>query len=212
MNSPAAAPSTPPANSARSPRFLATLGERKDGLQRALAPIFSATTEFVCEFGSGHGHFLVAYAKAHPTDVCVGVDIDPNRTERANRKQVRAKASRLHFIQADAGLFLQMLPAAASFRRVFILFPDPWPKKRHHKHRLIQTAFLDELRRRSSAHTRIYFRTDYAPYFENALNCFTRHAGWEIAEEPWPFEHETVFQSRADSFQSLVAKPRRGAS
>ena len=198
----------PEAITIRTPRFLATMAARRGALQKSLEPIFSASKDIVCEFGSGHGHFLVAYAQANPLAVCVGVDIDSNRVERANRKQVRAKASHLHFLQADASLFLEMLPEGVNFSRVFILFPDPWPKKRHHKNRLIQSAFLDEVGRRSADRTRLYFRTDHTPYFEQAHGIFTRHAAWQMVDEPWPFEYETVFQSRAESFHSLVARPQ----
>ena len=40
---------------------------------------------------------------------------------------------------------------------------------------------------------------------------FERHVGWQLVDEPWPFEHETVFQSRATSYRSLVARPRPAA-
>lgn len=193
---------------ARSQHFLTKLDERRATLLRTLTPIIAVAKELVVEFGSGHGHFLVAYAQAHPTEACVGVDIDPNRVERANRKQVRAKAARLHFLQADAGLFLEVLPANVTFKEVFILFPDPWPKKRHHKHRLIQPAFLDKISSRATENTRIFFRTDHTPYFENARATFEQHPNWRLVDEPWAFEHETVFQSRAASFHSLVARPR----
>ncbi len=189
-------------------RFLATMARRREALQKSIAPIVSSSKEMVCEFGSGHGHFLVAYAEANPLTVCVGVDLDSNRVERAHRKQIRAKATRLHFLQADASLFLEMLPDDVSFSRVFILFPDPWPKKRHHKNRLIQPTFLDKVRRHSMDRTRIYFRTDHTPYFEQAQTIFARHAAWQIVDEPWPFEYETVFQRRAASFHSLIARQR----
>jgi tRNA (guanine-N7-)-methyltransferase len=200
--------SAPRQNAVRTERFLTTMAERRSALAQSLAPIYSRSKEIVCEFGSGHGHFLVAYAHANPLSVCVGVDIDSNRVERATRKQVRARASRLHFLQADAGLFLEMLPADVTISRVFILFPDPWPKKRHHKNRLIQPAFLAEVRRHSTDCTRLYFRTDHAAYFEQAQSVFAQHAAWQIVDEPWLFEYETVFQSRAASFHSLVARPK----
>lgn len=196
----------------RGARFLAAMHERRAKLQKALEPIVAASKELVGEFGCGHGHFLVAYAEAHPADVCIGVDLDSNRIERACRKQARAKARHLYFLQADATLFLEMLPARASFSRVFILFPDPWPKKRHHKNRLIQSQFLDAVQRHANDRTRIYFRTDHEPYFEQAQRVFAQHTGWQLIDEPWPFEHQTVFQSRAESFCSLVAQPRKIAS
>jgi tRNA (guanine-N7-)-methyltransferase len=198
-------------NPARTERFLSLLEDRRAALRATFSTIFPQPASFVCEFGCGHGHFLVAYAQAHPNEFCVGVDIEGDRIERAARKQRRAKADHLHFIQADAGLFLETLPPGQLFRHVFILFPDPWPKKRHHKHRLIQPAFLDHIQLRATDETRIYFRTDYEPYFKDARATFEQHPHWQVTDEPWVFEHETVFQSRATSFRSLVVRPRPAA-
>src|SRR5882672_5453725 len=97
-------------NLARSRRFLSLMEERKTALQRSLTQIIPQPGKFVCEFGCGHGHFLVAYAQAHPITLCVGLDIESDRIERATRKQQRAKATQLHFIRADAALFLEILP------------------------------------------------------------------------------------------------------
>lgn len=182
--------------------------QRRTSLQRILAHIFPKPRDFVCEFGCGHGHFLTAYAQSHPSTVCVGLDIESDRVERAKRKQERAKATQLHFIQADASLFLETLPAEATFSDVYILFPDPWPKKRHHKHRIIQSSFLEKIHQHATTSTRIFFRTDFEPYFEDAHNTFERHRVWQPVDEPWPFEHETVFQSRAASYRSFVARLR----
>jgi tRNA (guanine-N7-)-methyltransferase len=195
----------------REDRYHSIIHERKKSLTQLLTTIFPHPRNFVCEFGSGHGHFLVAYAQAHPNAPCIGVDIESDRVARAQRKQERAKATHLHFVQADARLFLEVLPAGAMFDAVYILFPDPWPKKRHHKHRLIQPSFLDVLRRHSTANTRLYFRTDFEPYFAEALAVFEQHAAWQVTDEPWPFEHETVFQRRAKSYRSLVARIRPAA-
>ncbi len=199
-------------NSSRSPRFLSIVEERKSTIRQSLSHIFQGPAESVCEFGCGHGHFLVAYAQAHPSALCIGLDIESARVERARKKQERAATPRLHFLHADANLFLDTLPVTVMFSAVFILFPDPWPKKRHHKHRLIQPDFLSKLQSRSTANTRVYFRTDHDPYFEEASNMFSSHPTWELTREAWPFEHPTVFQSRAVSHRSLVARPRQPAA
>jgi tRNA (guanine-N7-)-methyltransferase len=194
-------------NPQRTHRFLAAIQERKTKLQTSLAELFPRPQKFVCEFGCGHGHFLVAYAQAHPATLCLGLDLEADRIARATRKQQRAQAAHLHFLHADAHLFLEALPAGATFTSVFILFPDPWPKQRHHKHRLIQPEFLDRLRQHSTDETRLYFRTDYQPYFAAAAAMIRQHPGWETTEGPWPFEHESVFQSRATAYHSFIARP-----
>jgi tRNA (guanine-N7-)-methyltransferase len=162
------------------------------------------------EVGCGHGHFLTAYAKAHPGEFCVGIDLLADRLARAGRKSKAAGLSNVAWIHAEAGLLLEALPPAVRLGPViFVLFPDPWPKRRHWKHRVIQPAFLSMLAARAEPGTRLCFRTDYAPYFTEALAVVSKHPDWQIdPASPWPFEQPTVFQSRADSYQSLVARRR----
>jgi tRNA (guanine-N7-)-methyltransferase len=122
------------------------------------------------------------------------------------RKRDRAKLAHLHFLQAEAALFLEALPATARFSTLFILFPDPWPKLRHHKHRILQPEFLTAAAAHAAPGCQLCFRTDHLPYFQSALGVARAHPDWRITEEPWPFEHETVFQSRAASFHSFIAR------
>ncbi len=183
---------------------------RRIALRDRLHTLLPANARFVWELGCGHGHFLTAYAEAHPERLCVGIDLVGERVDRANRKRDRAKLANLHFIQAEARLFLEELPASTRFEDVFVLFPDPWPKLRHRKHRIMQPDFLAAVARRAGPATRLCFRTDFAPYFEDARATVSAHADWQLVEAPWPFEHETVFQSRAPSFQSLIARPNAG--
>lgn len=190
------------------PDFKAVVAERRSSLTSFIHRALGPAQSFVWEVGSGHGHFLAAYAKTHPLDICIGVDIAGDRITRAIRKRDRAQLHRLHFVQGDARLFLEALPDSVSISSVFILFPDPWPKLRHHKHRILQPQFLSQLRKRVGEGTRLYFRTDYHPYFEEAHSTISHHPEWQLVDdEPWPFEHETVFQQRAEIHHSLVAKP-----
>jgi len=162
----------------------------------------------VLEIGCGHGHFLTAYAAAHPEKFCVGFDIVLDRIVRAGRKRTRAELEKnLAFVRAEATEFFAALPEHVRFSEIFILFPDPWPKRRHHKNRMIRPEILSALAARAEAATRLFFRTDYAPYFADARQTIAEHGAWTIAPAgtPWPFEFQTVFQERAKGFQSLIA-------
>ncbi|MEO7345870.1 MAG: methyltransferase domain-containing protein [Opitutaceae bacterium] len=189
-------------------RYRALIEERRRKLQNRLAEIASEPKAFVFELGAGHGHFLTAYARKHPDTLCIGVDIASDRVVRAQRKCDRGKLANLHFLHTDAWLFLETLPAGLAIADVFVLFPDPWPKSRHHKHRIMQSPFLDLVATRASATSRFFFRTDFAPYFEHAQTLVRAHARWQLTDEPWPFECETVFQNRSTGYQSLVARRR----
>jgi tRNA (guanine-N7-)-methyltransferase len=92
------------------------------------------------------------------------------------------------------------------FGEIWILFPDPWPKKRHHKNRLLQPEFLEAVAARTRPGAALYFRTDHTAYFEEVAAFLPGLATWRVAPDaPWPLETETVFQARAPSYRSLVA-------
>ena len=195
-------------NPTRTAEHLARIDQRHNDLREELASLIPAKSVIVWEVGSGHGHFLTAYAAAHPDQICVGVDITRDRIERGIRKRNRAKLTKLHFIHAEANDFLRALPAGVTFSSVYILFPDPWPKRRHHKNRILQADFLSAVAVRAGQGARLHFRTDYEPYFKEATQVIATHPAWQIAAEPWPFEQLTVFQSRAAQHHSLTARRR----
>jgi tRNA (guanine-N7-)-methyltransferase len=155
--------------------------------------------------GCGHGHFLAAYAAAHRDRCCIGVDIASDRIARAERKRSRARLANLHFLQAEAGAFLAALPGHAILSEIFVLFPDPWPKRRHRKHRVLQPGFLAAVAARAGQGARLYFRTDDEAYFSSVDEVIKSLPEWRLTREPWPFEVATVFQSRAPSHSSLTA-------
>jgi tRNA (guanine-N7-)-methyltransferase len=191
-----------------SPRYQKVISERQSALRRQIDDFISAGDTLTLEVGSGHGHFLTAYAQAHPEKVCVGVDLIGERVERAGRKRDRSDLKNLHFLHAEARMFVAQLPATVSFSEIFVLFPDPWPKLRHHKHRIMQSGFLRMLGERATAKCRLYFRTDHEPYFAATRAIVDAHPDWRLSEAPWPFEYQTVFQSRASMYHSLAAERR----
>jgi len=158
------------------------------------------------EIGCGHGHFLTAYAQTNPAEHCLGVGFVGDRGARARKKARRAGRANLAFFHADAALLLEALPPAVRLQRIFVLFPDPWPKRRHHKNRILQAPFLQQLAGRALPGALLCFRTDFEPYFREVESLLSNHPAWRPEQAPWPFEFETVFQSRAETHHSLVAR------
>jgi tRNA (guanine-N7-)-methyltransferase len=192
-------------NPKRTAEHLARIEERRKYLQEWCAKTLPGHASFVLEIGCGHGHYLTAFAIAHPSDLCVGIDVELDRIERAERKQKRARLANLHFLRAEAELFLETLSPPPFAKAVFILFPDPWPKRRHHKNRLISPAFLERLAHRCLPGARLYVRTDHGPYFAAARKAIEASPEWHFSGEAWPFEKPTVFQERAAKHDSFVA-------
>jgi tRNA (guanine-N7-)-methyltransferase len=191
------------------PQFLAIREQRTGAIRQELATCLTpGLRSFVFEIGCGHGHFLASYATTFPEQTCIGVDRDSERVARATRKRDRAELRNLHFLRADAVLFLETLPRGVQVADVYVLFPDPWPKARHHKHRLMQPAFLDLLATKVAPAARLMFRTDHQEYFAEARAFVSSHPLWRLVTEPWPFECETIFQQRAASHESFIARRR----
>src|SRR5476651_1270177 len=93
-------------NPLRTAEHVARISKRRSDLQSEIGALLPPKAEIVCEIGCGHGHFLAAYAAAHPDQICVGLDISGERIARAVRKRDRARLANLHFIHAEANEFL----------------------------------------------------------------------------------------------------------
>jgi len=193
-------------NPARSLAHFSRTKERRAALDEKVPSVLRDHDRITLEIGSGHGHFLNAYAAAHPKQFCIGIDLIMDRFERSEKKRRRAALDNLVFLRAEALEFLNSFPETTKLTDTFILFPDPWPKRRHHKNRLLQAPFLKILAQHSIPSGRLCFRTDHAEYFESALKVVSSHPDWSVVKEPWPFELETVFQARAPTYQSWIAR------
>jgi tRNA (guanine-N7-)-methyltransferase len=204
-------PQAPPntAAAAFESSFLSQVTARRETLCNANQTLLAGFTSYVLEIGCGHGHMLSAYAATHPGKLCIGIDIIADRIDRANRKKNRAHLSNLYFLHASAEDFLASMPSHISLSDIFVLFPDPWPKRRHHKNRLMQPEFLTQLGSKVTEASRLYFRTDDLAYFTATEAVFQTHPGWMISGDPWVFEFATVFQERASGHYSLVGAPKK---
>ena len=90
-------------------------------------------SKLTLEIGCGHGHYLAAYAATHPDEFCLGIDIIRDRLERAEKKTRRAKLPNVAFLLTEARMLVENLPKNHVLEHIFVLFPDPWPKRRHNK-------------------------------------------------------------------------------
>ena len=182
--------------------------DRKDALSKTLAKYVSADTPIVFEAGCGHGHWLTSYASICPDWPCIGIDLIAGRIDKANAKKYKRNLPRLFFIKAELNEFLEVLAPAVRFQAVIFLFPDPWPKARHHKKRMIQLPLLKSLAERMTDSGALYFRTDDRNYFEWTEEHLAESSYWQIAKDrSWLHEEATYFQDLMDGYYSLIAEP-----
>lgn len=136
----------------------------------------------VLEIGSGHGDFLVDYAGKYPDRFCLGIDLISKRIDKSTKKAERHQVDNAYFLKAKAEEFLDCLPEKFLFNEIIILYPDPWPKRRHHKNRLFQENFLSQLARCVTLGARLHFETDAKDYFDETCELVTQHAQWKLDE------------------------------
>jgi len=176
-------------------------------LAATLAAALTGRNSLTFELGCGHGHWLAAYAAAHPAEFCVGIDLITHRVERSVRKQTLGKLANVAFLKAEATEFLDALPATVTLGKVFILYPDPWPKKKHHKNRFINPENLARLAAHATPGARLHFRTDDADYHAWTREHLAGHPAWRLVDDvPWPFERTTFFEERMKDKRDLVAE------
>jgi tRNA (guanine-N7-)-methyltransferase len=150
---------------------------------------------------------LTDYAAAHPETTCVGVDLISWRIRKGIDKKQKRGLENLYFYKAELGEFIEVLPPNLRFERAVFLFPDPWPKARHHRRRMIQRGLLDALASRTDPDGEFCFRTDDRPYFDWTIEHLENHPDWDIdPKAAWHHESETYFQGLMDGYFSVVAK------
>jgi len=187
-------------------RELAKQAERKAGLRQLLEKELATVDSILFEAGCGHGHWLTGYAETHPETICVGVDLISWRIRKGLDKRDKRGLSNLHFFKAELGEFLETLPKRIRFKSTVLLFPDPWPKARHHRRRMVQADLLSALAERTERGGQFCFRSDDRPYFDWTIEHLEAHPEWTIdAEADWPHEQNTYFQDLMEAYHSVIA-------
>ena len=187
-------------------RELTRQAERKAELGESLRQDLSQADKILFEAGCGHGHWLTSYAEAHPDTVCVGIDLISWRIRKCLAKRDKRGLKNLHYYKAELNEFMEVLPASIRFERTVLLFPDPWPKARHHRRRMVQHAFLGEVARRTNRGGQFCFRSDDRPYFDWTVEHLEAHPDWQIdPTAEWPHEEDTYFQDLMEEYFSVIA-------
>ncbi len=149
-----------------------------------LDTLFPQAQPLELELGSGDGSFLAAYAAAQPGVNFIGVERLLGRLRKLDKKARRAGLSNVCCLRIEASYFLEFMVPKDAARAVHIYFPDPWPKRRHRKNRLVNERFPEIAAQALEAQGTVYLRTDDADYFEQMLECFGRSPLFQSEETP----------------------------
>ncbi|HEV2393826.1 MAG TPA: tRNA (guanosine(46)-N7)-methyltransferase TrmB [Verrucomicrobiae bacterium] len=146
--------------------------------------MFSKDQPLEVELGSGDGSFLVEYAAQNPDRNFIGVERLLGRIRKMERKAARAGLANLRGVRIESSYFLKSLLPPHGASALHIYFPDPWPKRKHQRHRLINEHFPALAHSALAPGGVVYVRTDDADYFQQMRECFSSSPFFRSVETP----------------------------
>lgn len=147
-----------------------------------LAAIFPRVAPVEIDLGCGDGTFLVGRAAQFPGRNFLGIERLVGRVRAASGKAARAKLPNVRVLLIESAYAMQYLFPANSITAVHLLFPDPWPKKRHQRRRIVSRDFLGAVHRALAPDGLLRIATDQQDYFE-AISALVPETGFWIDEE-----------------------------
>lgn len=142
------------------------------------AALFSRRAPVVLEIGFGNGAALAAIAAAQPEKDFLGVEVHRPGVGSLLQRVAELGLANVRVAQVDAKMLLEQWIPDASLDAVYLFFPDPWPKKRHHKRRLLQPDFAQLVRRKLVVGGVLHAATDWEPYAQHMLAVLTAAPGY----------------------------------
>lgn len=164
---------------------------------------FDTTRPLEVDIGCGKGRFLSARAAAHPEVNFLGLDRLLVRLRKTGSKIVRSDLTNVRLLRIEAAYAIEHLLPPNSVTTFYIWFPDPWPKRRHHRRRLFTADFLKALHERLTSHGCVHIATDHQDYFREIMECFVRDDGFDRLETFVPSEEEQTDFEREFLAQGL---------
>jgi tRNA (guanine-N7-)-methyltransferase len=154
--------------------------------------VFSRDQPVEIDLGCGKGRFLLARAAAHPDINFLGIDRMLRRIRKIDGKAQRRNLANIRLMRIEGYYAVTYLIPADAVQTYYILFPDPWPKKKHHDHRLFNPRFLEALHRTLITGGVVHVATDHLPYFDEIAEILR---GDPRFSETDPFVPETEEQT-----------------
>ena len=151
-----------------------------------LAAVFGRVASLEVDLGCGDGGFLAQLAATFPERNYLGIEKLGGRVQRGCKKAARLAVRNLRFLRIESTYAVEYLLPPGSVEVVHLLFPDPWPKKKHKRRRIVQPAFLESVHRVLGQDGRFRIATDQEPYFKTIRDLISPAAF--VEENPPPDE------------------------
>lgn len=168
-----------------------------------LAGVFNRDAPTVLEIGCGMGETTVAIAQARPDVNFLGVEVFTAGVGALLKSVKEHELTNVRIVHHDAVEVVRDMIAPGSLAGIHVFFPDPWPKKRHHKRRLLQSEFVQVLASKLAPHGYLHFASDWQDYAEQTLQVFgteprliNLHADYAPPKNPLCERPVTKFHAR----------------
>ena len=174
---------------------------------------FGSRAPLEVEIGFGNGEYLVRQAQQQPERHFVGVELEWASMQRALRRAAGVQVPNVRLLLIDAHLAMQRLFPPLAVQRVYSLFPCPWPKERHAKHRLFSHSFLRLLNNRLRPDGEASIVTDHEAYLRWVLEQIPGsglEGEWQVTEPHFhtKYERKWVASGQQKFYEIAVAKDR----
>jgi tRNA (guanine-N7-)-methyltransferase len=163
---------------------------REKGWEAIFGSELPQPLRFVIEIGFGNGDFLIDRARRDPRAALVGVEYSRKRVLKTARKLARTGIANVRLLLSTGEVLIAELLPEASVYACWVNFPDPWPKKRHHRRRLVKPGFVRQVALRLSHGGSLYVATDHVDYAEVIDAVLAEETLLENAYAPAPFLRE----------------------
>ena len=150
--------------------------------------IFPTSHSIILEIGFGMGEATAIIAKNHPNNGYIAVDVHPPGIGKLLARIVENNLTNLKVIEDDVHVVLQHMIPDESLDGIHLYFPDPWPKKKHNKRRIVNEGFLSLIHPKIKRGGFIHIATDWVPYAESIQEVFaasTLFTGGVIDKPEW---------------------------
>jgi tRNA (guanine-N7-)-methyltransferase len=160
---------------------------KEKGLRQSFSRPPEEIVSLVVDLGFGRGEFLLALLQKDPDTLFLGVEYSFKRVLKMARLLARSGLTRIRLCDATAEEVVEECLPDASVREFYVNFPDPWPKKRHHRRRMLQPAFVAQIVRCLEAGGVFNVATDHRGYAEWIDEVLSSEAGLEnlYAPDDW---------------------------
>lgn len=159
-------PATEPSPPTRHEHFIIRPATAGITTSLPLTEIFGEGRPVEVDVGCGTGRFLLARCQAHPGTAFLGVDRLKRRLRKIDRRLTTNGVTNTRLLHVEASYAVRYLLPHHAITTYYVFFPDPWPKRRHHRRRLLSPDFLDSVHRTLVPGGALHIATDHQDYFE----------------------------------------------